>query len=129
MKRFRQSSGNLLLVHYLLFHNYHNFDYLQLLLLHFHYLVLEEKTIDDYPVVNLKKDEFGAAKITCNKGNEKIVYTFKMDELSEIEHTITENDINKNTKTSLYEVKESIFVKIKKWFKNLFKQNQYDKQI
>lgn len=36
---------------------------------------------------------------------------------------IIKNDINKNTKTSLYEVKESIFVKIKKWFKNLFKQN------
>lgn len=60
----------------------------------FHYLVLEEKTIDDYPVVNLKKDEFGAAKITCNKGNEKIIYTFKTDELYGIEHTISENDIN-----------------------------------
>lgn len=60
----------------------------------FHYIVLEEKTIEDYPVVNLKKDEFGTGTITCNKGIEKIVYTFKTDELYEIEHTITENDIN-----------------------------------
>ena len=60
----------------------------------FNYIVLVEKTIEDYPVVNLKKDEFDKGTITCNKENEKIVYLFKSDELYEIEHTISENDIN-----------------------------------
>jgi len=60
----------------------------------FYYIVLEEKTVEDYPVVNIKKDKFGAGTITCTKGIEKIVYTFKTDELYEINHTITENDIN-----------------------------------
>lgn len=58
----------------------------------FYYLVLVEKTIEDYPMVNLQKDEFGVGKITCTKGIESIVYTFRNDELESINHTISDND-------------------------------------
>jgi len=60
----------------------------------FYYLVLEEKKIEDYPVVTLKYDQNGFANITCTKNNNKIVYKFSNDELLEINHTIEESDIN-----------------------------------
>jgi len=60
----------------------------------FYYFVLEEKTIDDYPVVNLVKDTNGVAQLTCKNNYENIVYTFKNDELTSINHTISENDTN-----------------------------------
>ncbi|MBE6156310.1 MAG: hypothetical protein E7161_00995 [Firmicutes bacterium] len=59
----------------------------------FYYLVLEEKTIDDYPVVTLKTDELGVANITCTKGVESIIYTFKNNVLESINHTITDSNI------------------------------------
>lgn len=62
----------------------------------FYYIVLEEKKTEDYPVVNLSYDQNGVASITCTKGIEKIVYTFIKDELTEINHTIQENDPSAN---------------------------------
>lgn len=62
----------------------------------FYYLVLEEKSIDDYPKVNLEVNDVGVAQVTCTKDYEKIVYTFRNDELTEISHTISENDPTKD---------------------------------
>lgn len=58
----------------------------------FYYLVLEEKTINDYPNVELNEDSNGLSTITCNKNIESIIYTFRNDELYEIKHTISESD-------------------------------------
>lgn len=62
----------------------------------FYYLVLEEKKIEDYPVVNLTYDDTSYANITCEKDNETIVYKFSNDELLEIKDTISESDTNAN---------------------------------
>lgn len=59
----------------------------------FYYFVLEEKTIDDYPVVNLIENEVGVSTLTCNKNINNIIYTFKNGELYEIKHTISDNNI------------------------------------
>ncbi len=61
----------------------------------FYYLVLEEKTIDDYPNITLIEDDTKASNLTCKKDNEEIVYTFRSSELYEIRHTISENDPTK----------------------------------
>ena len=58
----------------------------------FYYFVLEEKTIDDYPAVNLNKDSNGISQLICIKDYEKIEYTFKNEELNKIRHMINEND-------------------------------------
>ena len=65
----------------------------------FYYIVLVEKTIEDYPVLTLNADEAGNATLTCTKNTEKIVYTFLNDELTKINHTINES---KSTATSYY---------------------------
>ena len=67
----------------------------------FYYIVLEEKSINDYPVVNLIYDNNGLATITCTKDINNIVYTFLSDELIKIEHTIKDN----NTTDSDYYIK------------------------
>lgn len=58
----------------------------------FYYLVLEEKSIEDYPIVHLEYDESGYASISCMKGNENIIYNFSNDELLDIKQTISESD-------------------------------------
>ena len=68
----------------------------------FYYLVLVEKKMEDYPVVNLKNDELGMGKITCTKGIENIIYTFKNGELEEINHTITDNNIKEDNYYNRY---------------------------
>lgn len=60
----------------------------------FYYLVVEEKSIDDYPILNLPNDEQGRGIITCNKDIESIIYTFNNNELIDIKHTISDNLIN-----------------------------------
>ncbi len=62
----------------------------------FYYIVLEEKKIEDYPVVNLTYDDTSYANITCEKDYETIVYKFSNDELLEIKDTISESDTNAN---------------------------------
>lgn len=60
----------------------------------FYFLVLEEKTINDYPVINLEKNEYGESTLTCEKLGEQLTYRFVNDELVDINHTITNNDVN-----------------------------------
>ncbi len=60
----------------------------------FYYLVLIEKSINDYPIVKLNNDEIGKGTITCIKDGEKIEYIFLNDELNEIKHTINNNNVN-----------------------------------
>jgi len=71
----------------------------------FYYIVLEEKTVEDYPIVNLKSDESGLAKITCEKENDSITYTFRNNELESINHTILDND----TKSDDYYVRYNTY--------------------
>lgn len=60
----------------------------------FYYLVLEEKSVDDYPVVNLEYDDASYAYIICTKNNETVIYKFNKDKLVEIKNTISESDTN-----------------------------------
>lgn len=66
----------------------------------FYYFVLEEKHIEDYPLVNLKTDGNKNAILTCSKKFENIIYTFNNNELTSIKHTISESD---TTKDNYYE--------------------------
>lgn len=78
----------------------------------FYYIVLEEKQIDEYPVVNLEYDELGYANITCIKDYETIVYKFNNDELLEIKDTISESDTTKDnyyTRYSSYQNKATTY--------------------
>jgi len=59
----------------------------------FYYLVLVEKTIEDYPVVKLNNNEFGIGYITCTKDIETIVYTFLNNELKTLKHSISDSNI------------------------------------
>lgn len=59
----------------------------------FYYLVVEEKKVEDYPNVNLLKNENGFEVITCRKGNDEIIYNFINEELIDIKHTISNSDI------------------------------------
>lgn len=59
-----------------------------------YYLVFEEKTTKDYPVVNLDKDANGNALFTCNKENDSIIYKFNNDKLINIKHTVSESFID-----------------------------------
>lgn len=59
----------------------------------FYYLVLEEKTIEDYPAISLTPDENGVAILRCLKVTEEILYTFRNDELETIKHTISDSNV------------------------------------
>lgn len=60
----------------------------------FYYIVLEEKTIEDYPTISLTPDENGVALLRCLKGTEEILYTFRNDELETIKHTISDSNVS-----------------------------------
>lgn len=60
----------------------------------FYYIVLVEKTIEDYPNITITNDDNGLASITCIKGIETIKYSFKNSELNSIEQTILDNEID-----------------------------------
>lgn len=64
----------------------------------FYYIALEEKTIDDYPVVILNSDDQGIGILNCVNNLESVTYTFKNNELESIKHTIT----NSNTTDANY---------------------------
>lgn len=50
-------------------------------------IAIEEKTTEDYPPINLKKDSDGNYSLTCKKSNDTIFYTFDADQkLSMIKH-------------------------------------------
>ena len=57
------------------------------------YVAFSQKTIQDYPPLELQKDSTGNATLTCKKENETIIYTFLNDELKKISHTISDNNI------------------------------------
>lgn len=67
------------------------------------------KTTKDYPIVELKKDELGYGTITCKKGYETLIYTFKNNELVSIKDEIVYNfsttDANYTTKFNEYQTK------------------------
>ena len=67
----------------------------------FYYLVLVEKTTDDYPKVNLIENN-GVSTLTCLKDTETLKYTFKSKELASIEHTITNSDIENPNYYQMY---------------------------
>jgi len=60
----------------------------------FYYLVFVEKSIDDYPIVSLEKDENGLSKIKCIKNIEEIEYNFRNDKLESISHRISDSNIS-----------------------------------
>lgn len=64
-----------------------------------YYLVLSEKSVNDYPAINLGDSDTGISILTCTKGIENIVYSFRNNELSEITHTISDSNI---TDTNYY---------------------------
>ena len=59
----------------------------------FKYIVVSEKSVDDYPNVNLEKDENGVSVLTCTKGIDNIVYTFNNERLMTIKHTVTDSNV------------------------------------
>ena len=68
------------------------------------YIVVAEKTINDYPEVTLTESN-GVGLLTCYKDDETIVYTFSNNELMTIKHSIVSSDIN----ASDYQLKESLY--------------------
>lgn len=52
------------------------------------YIVFASKTVDDYPVMELPKDELGYANITCKKDYRTLTYNFKNDELVKVKDEI-----------------------------------------
>lgn len=52
---------------------------------------IKEKTINDYPNVELTVDDKGASSLTCTKGNDSIQYVFNNNELITVNHTVTNN--------------------------------------
>lgn len=43
-------------------------------------IVIDEKTTDDYPAINLKKEEDGTYSLACTKGTRKISYEFTSEQ-------------------------------------------------
>ncbi len=72
------------------------------------YIVLTEINNEDYPNINLNKDDNLSSQLTCVKGIENIVYTFQNDELRQITHTISNSnplDQNYQEQYNLYQNK------------------------
>ena len=68
----------------------------------FYYIVFEEKNVADYPSVVLTSDAAGVATITCVKGIENIIYTFKNDKLDLLQHTISDSNVSDENYYSRY---------------------------
>lgn len=62
---------------------------------------LGEKTIEDYPTVNLKKENDGTYSLTCTKEEEKLVYEFDKDQ----KLNMITDVVNYSTSNSLYQEK------------------------
>ena len=59
----------------------------------FYYVVIVEKTTNDYPSVDYPS-EAGIISFTCSKSGEQINYTFADEKLISIKHTINDSNIN-----------------------------------
>lgn len=53
-----------------------------------HFITFVSKTKDDYPAIDLKKDNTGIAKLSCVKNKSKIEYTFSNDELIKVREDV-----------------------------------------
>ncbi len=60
----------------------------------FYYIVLIEKTIDDYPLPAYKENEAGFVVINCTKNIENLTYTFDGDKLATVKHTISDSNVS-----------------------------------
>lgn len=81
----------------------------------FYYIVFREKTINDYPNVDLRQDNNGISTLTCTKGIDNILYTFNNNNLNEIKHTISDSDINAQDyyiKYNAYKSKAEMYNKV-----------------
>lgn len=72
-----------------------------------HFITFVSKTKDDYPVIDLKKDDAGNATLTCVNNNSKIQYTFNNDELIKVREDVNYNfdvtDMNYSKEFSKYQ--------------------------
>lgn len=73
----------------------------------FYYLVVEEKKVEDYPNVNLVKNENGFEVITCKKEIDEIIYNFANNELIDIKHTISDSNVNSDSYYANYSVTQN----------------------
>lgn len=67
----------------------------------FNYLIIAERTIDDYPAITFDNNATGENTITCTKDTETITYTFKEASLIKINHRVVDNMNNANYNTNL----------------------------
>lgn len=74
-----------------------------------YYVSFVSKTTNDYPVVDLTKNDLGYATMTCKSGNDTIIYTFKNDELVTVKEEVIYNfnvlDQNYSSEFSKYQSK------------------------
>lgn len=74
-----------------------------------YYVSFVAKTTNDYPVVDLTKNDLGYATMTCKSGNDTIIYTFKNDELVTVKEEVIYNfnvlDQNYSSEFSKYQSK------------------------
>lgn len=74
-----------------------------------YYVAFVSKTTNDYPVVDLNKNDLGYATMTCKSINDTIIYTFKNDELVTVKEEVIYNfnllDQNYSSEFSKYQSK------------------------
>ena len=74
-----------------------------------YYVAFVSKTTNDYPVVDLNKNDLGYAIMTCKSNNDTIIYTFKNDELVTVKEEVIYNfnvlDQNYSSEFSKYQSK------------------------
>ncbi len=74
-----------------------------------YYVAFVSKTTNDYPVVDLNKNDLGYATMTCKSTNDTIIYTFKNDELVNVKEEVIYNfnvlDQNYSSEFSKYQSK------------------------
>lgn len=73
------------------------------------YVAFVSKTTNDYPVVDLEKNDLGYSSLTCKSGVDTINYTFKNDELVKVKEEVVYNfnilDQNYSTEFTKYQTK------------------------
>ncbi len=69
----------------------------------FYYIILSEKTVNDYPEFTLADDDYGRGTLTCKKDDETLVYTFEKNELNSITDTISNSNINDQNYNANYQ--------------------------
>ncbi len=73
------------------------------------YIAFVSKTTNDYPVVDLEKNDLGYSSLTCKLGIDTINYTFKNDELVKVKEEVIYNfnvlDQNYSNEFTKYQTK------------------------